>query len=67
METRIKYMGYGTNFDAPLGDAYTLAKKYENQSAKIVLLFLSDGTAEYPTKAINKIKNDRGLFAKMGF
>lgn len=47
--SRIEYMGYGTNFEKPLADAYTLAKRYESQSDSIVLLFLTDGNAEYPT------------------
>ena len=27
--SRIQYMGHGTNFEKPLGDAYRLAKRYE--------------------------------------
>lgn len=46
-------MGYGTNFDKPLRDAYELAKRYQSQSDSIVLLFLTDGTANYPSAAVS--------------
>lgn len=50
--SRIQYMGHGTNFEKPLRDAYRLAKRYEGTSDRIVLLFLTDGTANYPSGAI---------------
>jgi hypothetical protein len=37
------------------------------QSDKIVLLFFSDGTANYPSNAIKTIKGDVALFDQIRF
>jgi hypothetical protein len=33
----------------------------------IVLLFLTDGTANYPSSSLMKFKNDMGLMSKVDF
>ena len=63
--SRITYMGHGTNFEKPLSDAYRLAKRYESQSDRFVLLFLTDGTANYPNAAVSQFISDRNLFSKV--
>ena len=46
---QMKYTGGGTDFGPPLSDALTLAKEDINKYDKIIMYFMSDGCAGYPT------------------
>ena len=42
-------MGGGTDFDPPLKDAFDLSLENSKDFDKIILYFMSDGEASYPS------------------
>jgi len=46
---RITFKGGSTSFEEPLMHGYEIAKRHFETDKKTVMLFMSDGVAEFPT------------------
>jgi len=64
---KIIYTGYGTNFEAPLRDAYRICERTQSQFEELELYFLSDGDALYPEHAVNHFKTNAAIMSKLRF
>ena len=56
MNTNPDFIGGGTDFNNPFNKAAQIATKYI-ADATIVLIFMTDGYAEYPKKGIQALQN----------
>ena len=63
----MKFSDYGTNFEKPLIDAYWVVAETNDEFSELRLYFLSDGSAYYPTFAVNKLAKNAGFMAKLSF
>jgi uncharacterized protein YegL len=56
LKQKISFVGGGTNFDAPLGNAASICQDTQNDCDEFIFYFMSDGHAGYPQSTIDDIK-----------
>lgn len=55
LKSKISYTCGGTDFEKPLINAHSICEELGNEASEIVLYFMTDGHASYPSNAVNTI------------